>query len=116
EFLEHLQPARGRADAAPLEQRREILLACRHAAILATMIMRTVIVLAATMLALSGCGGSPTTKGTLEVVAAENVYGNIAAQIGGSRVSVTSVLTDPTADPHLFEPHTSSGLAVAKAQ
>src|SRR2546423_13362477 len=35
ELLEPLQPARGRADAAPLEQRREILLACRHAGILA---------------------------------------------------------------------------------
>ena len=80
------------------------------------MIMRTVIVLAATMLALSGCGGSPTTKGKLDVVAAENVYGNIAAQIGGSHVSVTSILTDPNADPHLFEPDTSSGLAVAKAK
>src|SRR5436305_14870459 len=80
------------------------------------MLMRTVIVLAATMLALSGCGGSPTTEGKLDVVAAENVYGNIAAQIGGSHVSVTSILTDPTADPHLFEPDTSSGLAVAKAK
>jgi zinc/manganese transport system substrate-binding protein len=78
--------------------------------------MRTVIVIAATVLALSGCGGSPTTKDKLDVVAAENVYGNIAAQIGGSHVSVTSILTDPNADPHLFEPDTSSGLAVAKAK
>src|SRR5947207_913562 len=80
------------------------------------MITRTVIVLVAATLALSGCGGSPTTKGKLDVVAAENVYGNIAAQIGGPHVSVTSILTDPNADPHLFEPDTSSGLAVAKAK
>src|SRR4051812_11628655 len=79
------------------------------------MIMRTVIVLAATMLALSGCGGSPTTTDKLDVVAAENVYGNIAAQIGGPHVVVTSVLTDPNADPHLFEPGTANGLAVAHA-
>jgi zinc/manganese transport system substrate-binding protein len=81
-----------------------------------TMIMRTVIVLVATGLALTACGGSPATKGKLDVVAAENVYGNIAAQIGGSHVSVTSILTDPNADPHLFEPGTSNGLAVAKAK
>jgi zinc/manganese transport system substrate-binding protein len=79
--------------------------------------MRTVIVLAVTSAAtLSGCGGSAAANGKLDVVAAENVYGNIAAQIGGPRVSVTSILTDPNADPHLFEPGTSSGLAVAKAK
>jgi zinc/manganese transport system substrate-binding protein len=77
--------------------------------------MRTVIVLGAAGLAFAACGGS-SAKGKLDVVAAENVYGNIAAQIGGSHVSVTSILTDPNADPHLFEPGTSSGLAVAKAK
>jgi zinc/manganese transport system substrate-binding protein len=77
--------------------------------------MRTVIVLAAAML-LSACGGSTTASGKLDVVAAENVYGDIAAQIGGSHVSVTSILTDPNADPHLFEPGTSNGLAVSKAK
>jgi zinc/manganese transport system substrate-binding protein len=80
--------------------------------------MRTVIVLAVTAaaLTLAGCGGSATTKGKLDVVAAENVYGNIAAQIGGPHVSITSILTDPNADPHLFEPGTSNGLAVARAK
>jgi zinc/manganese transport system substrate-binding protein len=78
--------------------------------------MRTVIVLALGAAALSGCGGSASSKGRLDVVAAENVYGNIAAQIGRSHVSVTSILTDPNADPHLFEPGTSNGLAVAKAK
>src|SRR5438874_11718389 len=61
-------------------------------------------------------GSSSPQGGGLRVVAAENFYGNIAAQIGGSHVSVTSILTDPNADPHLFEPDTSSGLAVAKAK
>jgi zinc/manganese transport system substrate-binding protein len=76
--------------------------------------MRTVIVLAV-LLALAGCGGSSQSDG-LAVVAAENVYGNIASQIGGHDVSVTSILTNPNADPHLFEPATSSGLAVADAR
>jgi zinc/manganese transport system substrate-binding protein len=77
--------------------------------------MRTVIVLGATLL-LSACGGSTAATGKLDVVAAENVYGNIAAQIGGPRVSVTSILTSPNADPHLFEPGTSAGLAVSEAK
>jgi zinc/manganese transport system substrate-binding protein len=49
------------------------------------------------------------------VVAAENVYGDIAAQIGGARVTVTSILANPAADPHLFEPGTAAGFAVALA-
>jgi zinc/manganese transport system substrate-binding protein len=77
--------------------------------------MRTVIVLGVTLL-LSACGGSTSAAGKLDVVAAENVYGNIASQIGGPHVSVTSILTSPSADPHLFEPNTSNGLAVAGAK
>jgi zinc/manganese transport system substrate-binding protein len=77
--------------------------------------MRTVIVIAVTLL-LSACGSSTRAGGRLDVVAAENVYGNIASQIGGPHVSVTSLLTSPNADPHLFEPSTSSGLAVADAK
>jgi zinc/manganese transport system substrate-binding protein len=65
---------------------------------------------------LTACGGTSPKSGALDVVAAENVYGNIASQIGGPHVSVTSILTSPTADPHLFEPGTSTGLAVANAK
>jgi len=76
--------------------------------------MRTVLVLTAF---LAGCGSSaPSTSGRVNVVAAENVYGNIASQIGGPHVSITSILTDPSADPHLFVPGTSNGLAVATAK
>lgn len=78
--------------------------------------MRTVIVLASLGLLLAACGSSSHASGALAVVAAENVYGNIAAQIGGPHVSVTSILTNPNADPHLFEPDTSTGLAVADAK
>ena len=79
--------------------------------------MRTVIVLGGCALLLAACGGSTAAKGgPLNVVAAENVYGNIASQIGGRHVSVTSILTNPNADPHLFEPGTATGLEVAKAK
>jgi len=65
--------------------------------------------------ALSGCGGS-AKSGTRPVVASTNVYGDIARQIGGAHVTVTSILSDPNADPHLFEPGTTNGLAVAHAR
>lgn len=58
---------------------------------------------------------SNTLPNRVSVVAAENFYGDIARQIGGPDVSVTSVLSNPNADPHLFEPGTSNGLAVATA-
>jgi zinc/manganese transport system substrate-binding protein len=39
----------------------------------------------------------------VKLVAAENFYGNIAHQIGGLQVEVTSVMSNPDQDPHLFE-------------
>jgi len=64
----------------------------------------------------SECASARPAGGPLPVVAAENVYGNIVQQIGGPLVSVTSVLSDPNADPHLFEPGTRNGLAVSQAR
>ena len=37
------------------------------------------------------------------IVAAENFYGDVATQIGGERVAVESVMSNPDQDPHLFE-------------
>src|SRR5947209_12744115 len=76
--------------------------------------MRTIIVLASCAL-LTACGAGKSGSG-LHVVAAENVYGDIAQQIGGSHIELTSILSDPNADPHLFEPGSNNGLAVAKAR
>ena len=81
--------------------------------------MRIVLVAAGAAIALlaGACGGAGSpASGAVDVVASTNVYGDIASQIGGSHVSVTSILSDPNADPHLFEPGTSTGLAVAKAK
>ncbi|WP_097461395.1 metal ABC transporter solute-binding protein, Zn/Mn family [Mangrovitalea sediminis] len=51
----------------------------------------------------------------VRIVAAENVYGNIAQQIGGDEVVVTSILKDPNQDPHMFEASPSIAVALAKA-
>jgi zinc/manganese transport system substrate-binding protein len=79
------------------------------------MIMRTILVCVGILL-LPACASAATTASTLPVVASTNVYGDIAGQIGGSHVSVTSILSDPNADPHLFEPGTRNALAVATAR
>ena len=52
----------------------------------------------------------------LSVLAAENFYGDIAGQIGGDRVDVTSVMSNPSQDPHLFETTPAVVRQVAAAQ
>jgi len=52
----------------------------------------------------------------IKIVAAENFYGDIAKQIGGPEVSVTSILSNPDQDPHLFEVSPSVGRNVSAAR
>jgi len=54
--------------------------------------------------------------GVLNVVAGENFWGSVAAQIGGSHVRVTSIVSDPNADPHLYESSAASAAAVGAAE
>jgi zinc/manganese transport system substrate-binding protein len=72
-------------------------------------------------LALWGAVALPTAAAgaqatPVHVVAAENFWGNIAAQIGGRDVHVTSLITSPTADPHLFETSAYDAALLAQAQ
>ncbi len=60
---------------------------------------------------------SPTLAGTaIHIVAAENFYGDLAKQIGGSHVEVTSILANPDEDPHLFETSPSTAKALSGAE
>jgi zinc/manganese transport system substrate-binding protein len=59
---------------------------------------------------------SQTTTKTVNIVAAENFYGDIAKQIGGSGVKVTSILSNPDQDPHLFEASPSVARNVSAAR
>jgi zinc/manganese transport system substrate-binding protein len=52
----------------------------------------------------------------VRVVAAENFWGNIAAQIGGRDAEVTSLITNPNEDPHLFETDAQDAALLAQAQ
>jgi zinc/manganese transport system substrate-binding protein len=49
------------------------------------------------------------------VVASTDVYGDIAKQVGGGDVAVTSILTNPDQDPHSFEANPRTALAISKA-
>src|SRR5580658_6539619 len=71
--------------------------------------------LAATVLAVVA-SATPALADPVKIVAAENFYGDMATQIGGADVAVTSILTNPDQDPHLFEasPETAKALTDAK--
>jgi zinc/manganese transport system substrate-binding protein len=63
------------------------------------------------------CGlSAPAFADPVKVVAAENFYGDMASQVGGANVAVTSILNNPDDDPHLFEasPATARALSDAK--
>jgi zinc/manganese transport system substrate-binding protein len=64
----------------------------------------------------SGSQSSSTNGNVVNVVAAENFWGSIAAQVGGSHVHVTSLVTNPDADPHSYEPTSTDARTVSDAQ
>jgi zinc/manganese transport system substrate-binding protein len=88
--------------------------------------------LAATTLMLAACNSTSPSTGTssttppgstssaaaapVNVVASTNVWGDIAKQVGGDHVNVTSILSDPNADPHEFEADAKTAAALSKAQ
>lgn len=78
-------------------------------------------------LALAACGGQPAATTTsassdagaasgISIVASTNVYGDIAKQIGGDKVQVTSIINRESQDPHSYEATAQDRLAVTKAQ
>ncbi|MET9877656.1 zinc ABC transporter substrate-binding protein [Actinacidiphila glaucinigra] len=80
---------------------------------------------AASLGLLAGCGGSSdeaasagstASASKVTVVASTNVYGDIVERIGGDRVDVTSIISDPAQDPHSYEAGTRNQLALSKAK
>ena len=67
--------------------------------------LRIALVLARLLLAGCATPRAPVgAAGALQVVAAENFWGSIAAQLAGDRADVTSIITNPATDPHDYEP------------
>jgi zinc/manganese transport system substrate-binding protein len=79
--------------------------------------------LAVTTTACSTSGSTNTAStvgkgggGTIQVVAAENFWGSLASQLGGTHAKVTSIITNPATDPHSYEPTAADARAVTSAQ
>jgi zinc/manganese transport system substrate-binding protein len=72
------------------------------------------------LVALAAACGSPAPNGlppgAISVIAGENFWGSIALQLGGSHVSVQSVVSDPNADPHEYESSANDARAFADAR
>lgn len=83
---------------------------------------RALALLSFSALALAGCSApavgvsaGEAEGDTISVVASTNVYGDIAAQIGGSRIEVKSIITSASQDPHSYEASARDRLTVQKA-
>ena len=50
------------------------------------------------------------------IVAAENVWGSIAAQLAGPNATVTNIINDPATDPHSYEPTVADARQVSAAR
>jgi zinc/manganese transport system substrate-binding protein len=82
----------------------------------ATALVTSSLVSALALAATAGCGSDEAAADDgVQVVASTNVYGDLVQTIGGDRVQVTSVIDDPSADPHSYEAGVRTQLAVSEA-
>jgi len=58
---------------------------------------------------------SNSTSNVLHVVAAENFWGSLVFQLGGTHIQVLSIVTNPNADPHAYESSAADAKAIAQA-
>jgi zinc/manganese transport system substrate-binding protein len=69
-------------------------------------------------LATTGCADASSAEASsasVTVVASTDVWGDVAATVGGRRVNVTSLVTSPDQDPHTYTASARDELAVSKA-
>jgi zinc/manganese transport system substrate-binding protein len=64
----------------------------------------------------SGSGSAQHSGARFSVVAAENFWGSLAAQLAGSRADVTSIIVNPNTDPHSYEPNAQDARTIAGGQ
>ena len=64
--------------------------------------LKLALCIAAAILLTPPAGAQPASA-VISIVAAENFYGDVAQQLAGPDATVTSVLSNPDEDPHLFE-------------
>jgi zinc/manganese transport system substrate-binding protein len=77
--------------------------------------------MAMALVVVAGCATSAhkTTTvpndGFLHVVAAENFWGSIATQVGGTKTEVQSIITNPDTDPHDYDPSAADARSLGDA-
>jgi len=86
---------------------------------------RAAAAIATAVVLLSGCalapppggeGTAPVSDRIVRVVAAEDFWGSIVAQVGGVHARVVSIIDNPQTDPHAYEPTAADARLVADAQ
>jgi zinc/manganese transport system substrate-binding protein len=77
-----------------------------------------VAVAVAAALVFGACSTSrtPGDPGRFSVAVAENFWGSIVAQLGGPDAHVTSIIANPNADPHDYEPTVDDARTIATAR
>src|SRR2546428_6189642 len=73
------------------------------------------------ILGLTACGSIPSPSSSpsgapIPVLGTENFYADLLAQIGGPRVTASSILNDPSADPHEYEANPATAKLVADSK
>lgn len=63
----------------------------------------------------SGSTASASAGAPIAVLTSTNVWGDVVAQVGGDLVEVTSVISEPSADPHAYQSTARDQLALSKA-
>ncbi|HYL66275.1 MAG TPA: zinc ABC transporter substrate-binding protein [Nitrosopumilaceae archaeon] len=58
---------------------------------------------------------SPSSTSTIQIVAAENFWGSLISQLGGTHVQVLSIVSDPNADPHEYSSNAANARAISTA-
>ena len=58
----------------------------------------------------------PSGGPAIQVLGTENFYADLLAQIGGERVTASSILNDPSADPHEYEASPAAAKLVADSK
>ncbi|MES2169939.1 MAG: zinc ABC transporter substrate-binding protein, partial [Actinomycetota bacterium] len=77
--------------------------------------MRTAAIIATSALLLTGCAASTPAPHGISIVASTDVWGDIAKQIAGHDATITSIITDPSQDPHSYQADAQVQLALSKA-
>jgi zinc/manganese transport system substrate-binding protein len=84
--------------------------------IIATVLVALIVAGAFAGLYLSKTSSSPDSDSKIQVVAAENFWGSLISQLGGTHTNVLSIVSDPNADPHEYETNSANARAVADAR